>query len=91
MFDSNGNFHMSVRPHSKTTSYIYDVAILDVDHTIYLLVTQLMSPRISSPEKFEVQVFNETLDFQLRFRVGKGSGFNRLTFSGSKVVHIKGT
>ena len=82
MFDSNRNFHMSVRPQSETTSYIYDVAISDVDDTIYLLVTQLMSPRISSPEKFEVQVFNETLDFQLRFPVGKGSDFNRLTFSG---------
>ena len=82
MFDSNRNFHMSVRPQSETTSYIYDVAFSDVDDTIYLLVTQLMSPRISSPEKFEVQVFNETLDFQLRFPVGKGSDFNRLTFSG---------
>ena len=83
MFDSNGNFHMSVRPQSETTSYIYDVAISDVDDTIYLLVTQLMSPRISSPEKFEVQVFNETLVFQLRFPVAKGSDFNRLTFNGS--------
>ena len=80
---------MSVRPQSKTTWYIYDVAISDVDDTIYLLVTQLMSLRISSPEKFEVQVFNETLDFQLRFPVGKGSGFNRLTFSGSKVFILK--
>ena len=80
---------MSVRPQSETTSYIYDVAISDVDDTIYLLVTQLMSPRISSPEKFEVQVFNETLDFQLRFPVGKGSGFNRLTVSGSKVFILK--
>ena len=80
---------MSVRPQSKTTSYIYDVAISDVDDTIYLLVTQLMSPRISSPEKFEVQVFNETLDFQLKFLLGKGSGFNRLTFSGSKVFILK--
>ena len=80
---------MSVRPQSKTTSYIYDVAILDVDDTIYLLVTQLKSPRISSPEKFEVQVFNETLDFQLRFSVGKGSGFNTLTFSDSKVFILK--
>ena len=80
---------MSVRPQSKTTSYIYDVAISDVDDTIYLLVTQLMSPRISSPEKFEVQVFNETLDFQLKFLLGKGSGFNRLTLSGSKVFILK--
>ena len=80
---------MSVRPQSKSTSYIYDVAISDVDDTIYLLVTQLMSPRISSPEKFEVQVFNETLDFQLKFLLGKGSGFNRLTFSGSKVFILK--
>ena len=80
---------MSVRPQSKTTSYIYDVAISDVDDTIYLLVTQLMSPRISSPEKFEVQVFNETLDFQLKFLLGKGSGFNRLTFRGSKVFILK--
>ena len=80
---------MSVRPQSKTTSYIYDVAISDVDDTIYLLVTQLMSPRISSPEKFEVQVFNETLDFQLKFLLGKGSGFNRLTFNGSKVFILK--
>ena len=80
---------MSVRPQSKTTSYIYDVAISDVDDTIYLLVTQLMSPRISSPEKFEMQVFNETLDFQLKFLLGKGSGFNRLTFSGSKVFILK--
>ena len=71
------------------TSYIYDVAISDLDDTIYLLVTQMMSPRISSPEKFEVQVFNETLDFQLRFPVGKGSGFNRLTVSGSKVFILK--
>ena len=60
-----------------------------MDDTIYLLVTQLMSPRISSPEKFEVQVFNETLVFQLRFPVGKGSGFNTLTFSGSKVFILK--
>ena len=80
---------MSVRPQPKTTSYIYDVAISDVDDTIYLLVTQLMSPRISSPEKFEVQVFNETLDFQLKFLLGKGNGFNRLTFSGSKVFILK--
>ena len=91
VFDSNGNFYMSVRPQSKTTSYIYDLAraISDVDNTIYLLVTQLMSPRISSPEKFEVQVFNETLDFPLRFSVGKGSGFNRMTVSGSKVFILK--
>ena len=80
---------MSVRPQSKTTSYIYDVVISDVDDTIYLLVTPLMSPRISSPEKFEVQVFNETFDFQLRFPVRKGSGFNRLTFSGRKVFRLK--
>ena len=60
-----------------------------MDDTIYLLVTQLMSPRISSPEKFEVRVLNETLDFQLRFPVGKGSGFNRLTFSDSKVFILK--
>ena len=59
------------------------------DTSIYLLVTPLMSPRISSPEKFEVQVFNETLDFQLRFPVGKGTGFNRLTVSGSKVFILK--
>ena len=39
---------MSLRAQSETTSYIYDVAISDVDNTIYLLVTQLMSPRISS-------------------------------------------
>ena len=90
VFDGNGNFYMSVRPQSETTSYIYDVAISDVDDTsIYLLVTPLMSPRISSPEKFEVQVLNETLDFLLRFPVGKGSGFNRLTFSGSKVFILK--
>ena len=89
VFDSNGNFYMSVRPQSETTSYIYDVAISDVDDTIYLLVTQLMSPRISSPEKFEVQVFNETLDFQLRFPVGKGSDFNRLTVSSNKVFILK--
>ena len=68
---------------SETTSYSYDVAISDVHDTIYLLVTQLLSPRISSPEKFEVQVFNETLVFQLRFPVEKGSDFNRLTFNGS--------
>ena len=80
---------MSVRPQSETTSYIYDVAISDVDDTIYLLVTQLMSPRISSPEKFEVQVLNETLDFQLKCPVGKGSGFNRLTVSGRKVFMLK--
>ena len=79
---------MSVRPQSETTSYIY-VAISEVDDTIYLLVTQLMSPRISSPEKFEVQVLNETLDFQLKFPVGKGSGFNRLTVSGRKVFMLK--
>ena len=89
VFDSNGNFYMSVRPQYKTISYIYDVVISDVDDTIYLLVTPLMSPRISSPEKFEVQVFNETFDFQLRFPVGKGSGFNRLTVSGSKVFIVK--
>ena len=91
VFDSNGNIYMSVRPQSKTTSYIYDLAraISDVDNTIYLLVTQLMSPRISSPEKFEVQVFNETLDFQLRFSVGKGSSFKRMTVSGSKVFILK--
>ena len=80
---------MSVRPQSKTTLYIYDLAISDVDDTIYLPVTQLMSPRISSPEKFEVQVFNETLDFQLSLSVGKGSGFNRMTVSGSKVFILK--
>ena len=79
---------MSVRPQSETTSYIY-VAISEVDDTIYLLVTQLMSPRISSPEKFEVRVFNETLVFQLRFPVAKGTGFNRLTFSVSKVFILK--
>ena len=80
---------MSVRPQSKTTSYIYDLAISDVDNTIYLLVTQFMSSRISSPENFEVQVFNESLDFPLRFSVGKGSGFNRMTVSGSKVFILK--
>ena len=48
-----------------------------------------MSTRISSPEKFEVHVFNETLDFQLRFPVGKGTGFNRMTVSGSKVFILK--
>ena len=89
VFDSNGNYNMGVRTQSKTTSYIYDVAISDVDDTIYLLVAQLMSPRISSPEKFEVQVFNETLDFQLRFPVVKGSGFNRLTVSCNKVFILK--
>ena len=89
MFDSNGNFHISLRPQSETTSYSYDVAISDVHDTIYLLVTQLMSPRISSPEKLKVKVLNETLDFQLRFPVGKGSGFNRLTVSGSKVFILK--
>ena len=89
VFDSNGNFHMSLRPQFETTSYIYDVAISDVHDTIYLLVTQLMSPRISSPEKFEVQVFNKTLDFHLRFPVGKGSSFNRLTFGDSKVFILR--
>ena len=37
-----------------------------------------------------MEVFNETLGFQLRFPVGKGSGFNRITFSGSKVFILKG-
>ena len=36
-----------------------------------------------------MEVFNETLGFQLRFPVGKGSGFNRITFSGSKVFILK--
>ena len=79
---------MSVRSQSKTTSNIYDVAISDVDDTIYLLVTQLMSPRISSPEKFEVQVFNETLDLQLRFSVGKGSGSKVFILKEHKVLDL---